>query len=104
MSSRSWESSWRWAWQFWRAPRRPEVIAALLFAGLAIVAGMPSQWRDVNIYGRTLAPLVLLLGMRGLGGGSLWLLAPWAMIDLRLALQLGPHALGIARGLGSLLR
>jgi hypothetical protein len=91
-------------WQAWRSPRRLEVIAALLFAGLTLGVSAPAYWRDVNNYARTLAPLVLLVGMRAFGGGSLWALAPWAMIDLRIGLQLGSQALGIARGLMSLLR
>jgi len=86
-------------WQWRRAPARFESWGALLFIVVAAMVSTPVYWRDINGYARVLTPLLMLVGMRSLSGNPLWVLAPCAMVDLRLAVQFGNEAGRILRGL-----
>ncbi len=80
-------------WQARRARSQPESVLAALFAILAVGLSYQDFWIDINGYGRTMTPLVLLVGLRAAAGESLWTLAPWAAMDLRLSLQFGSQIL-----------
>ena len=86
-------------WQARRAASQPESLVAALFAVLVVGLSFQPFWIDINGYGRTMAPLVLLVAMRAAAGESLWTLAPWAMLDLRLSVQFGSQILGVVHGL-----
>lgn len=86
----------------WRLLRRhfdAEAFGALAFVGLALVISDPNYWGDVNGYGRTISPLLLLVALPAAAGGSLWLLLPALLVDLRLGIQFASPALGILRNL-----
>jgi hypothetical protein len=76
-------------WQARRARSQPESLAAALFALLVVGLSYQQFWVDINGYGRTATPLVLMVAMRAASGESLWTLAPCAILDLRLSVQLG---------------
>jgi hypothetical protein len=80
-------------WQARRARSQPESVLAALFAILAVGLSYRDFWVDINGYSRTMTPLVLLVAMRAASGESLWTLAPWAVMDLRLSLQFGSQIL-----------
>ena len=80
-------------WQARRARSQPESVLAALFAILAVGLSYRDFWIDINGYSRTMTPLVLLIAMRAAAGESLWTLAPWAVMDLRLSLQFGSQIL-----------
>jgi hypothetical protein len=81
---------------------RPFGLVLLLVALFAVlVVGLSYQefWADINGYGRTATPLVLLVAMRAVSGESLWTMAPCAMLDLRLSVQLGSQTWAALQGL-----
>ena len=86
-------------WGFWRWRFDEEQWATLLFAGLALAIGAPGFWGDVFGYGRPFSPLVLLVGLRAVAGGPLWMLAPAVLMDARIGAQLAPQVWRIVRGL-----
>jgi hypothetical protein len=86
-------------WQARRARSQPESLAAALFAILVVGLSYEQFWADINGYGRTATPLVLLVAMRAASGESLWTLAPCAMLDLRLSVQLGSQTWAALQGL-----
>ena len=77
-------------------------MRSFLCCWLAAVSA-PVYWSDVNGYARTLAPLLLFVGLQYFRDGSLLNWAPLLMVDARLSLEFGNRLLGILRGLGSLL-
>lgn len=86
-------------WGLWRWRFDQEQWAAIAFILLTAVVSAPSFWGNVYNYARPFSPLVFLVGLRALTGGSLWLLAPIALIDLRIAAQLAPQIGQVLRGL-----
>jgi hypothetical protein len=86
-------------WSLRKRPFQEEQWATLAFVALALVVSAPGFMRNVYGYGRPLSPLVFLVGLPALRGGSPWLLAPMLMLDLRVALQWVPQLQGILRGL-----
>jgi hypothetical protein len=86
-------------WQARRARSQPESLAAALFALLVVGLSYQQFWVDINGYGRTATPLVLMVAMRAASGESLWSLAPCAMLDLRLSVQLGSQTWTALQGL-----
>lgn len=90
-------------WQARRSWKQPEGFAALLFLVVVGVVSAPAYWSDVNGYGRTLAPLLLFVGLRYFRGGSPLNWAPVLMVDGRLSLEFGNQMVGVLRGLVSLL-
>jgi hypothetical protein len=70
---------------------------------LVAAVSAPVYWKDINGYGRTLAPLLLFVGLRYFRGGSPLNWAPLLMVDTRLSLEFGNQLLGVLRGLRSLL-
>jgi hypothetical protein len=80
----------RWDQEHW---------ATLAFLALTLAVSTPGFWRNVYSYARPFSPLVFLVGLRALSGGSLWALAPILMMDLRVAAQWAPQLWGVLRGL-----
>lgn len=81
--------------------KRPGALefAALFFALMIVLLGNVVGWYEPFGFSRTLSPLLLFLGMRGVIAGS-WLDAvPLLMILPRIILQMGPQALGVLQGL-----
>jgi hypothetical protein len=75
-----------------------EQWATIAFAALTLALSVPGFWRNVYGWGRPFSPLVFLVGLRALSGGSPWLLAPILMMDLRIAVQWAPQLWGVLRG------
>ena len=86
------------AWMAWRREFGPIEIGRLaLFSLLAIFLNSPGAWTEVYAFGRTLSPLLLLLGMVGLSKRN-WIYAlPLALTVPRTAIQLAPQAEGVLR-------
>jgi hypothetical protein len=87
------------AWGLRKGGWDQEQWATLAFIALALAVSTPDFWRNVYGYGRPLSPLVFLVGLRALSGGSLWALAPILMMDLRVAAQWAPQLRGVLRGI-----
>jgi hypothetical protein len=86
----------------WNLRRRTfgfEHWTALLFVVLAASTSVPSFWATVYNYGRPYSPLVLLAPLLALPRIPNWAFAPLLLLDVRIAVQVAPQALGIARGL-----
>ena len=82
----------------------PLTITAALFAILAVVLTTPHYWDECYSYSRVFTPLLIAIALRAvaLGGRTpnwWWMLAPAALVDLRVGLQLGPQVLGILQGI-----
>jgi hypothetical protein len=86
-----------WSLRRWRFNQ--ETWAALVFAVLTFAVGIPNFWKDVNGYARPISPLLLFLGLRAFSGGPLWVLAPSALVDLRIGILLGSQVHGVLRGI-----
>ena len=86
-------------WSLRKRPLHEEQWAALAFVALALVVSAPGFWRNVYGYARPFSPLVFLVGLPALRGGSPWLLAPIFMLDLRIAIQWIPQIQGILRAI-----
>jgi hypothetical protein len=90
-------------WQGRKSWKQPEGIGTLLFVLLVGAVSAPAYWSDINGYARTLAPLLLFVGLRYFRGASPLNWAPLLMVDARLSLEFGNQALSVLRGLWSLL-
>ncbi len=86
-------------WGSWRRNLDEERCAALLFTLLALALTAPGYWAELYAYGRSFAPLVFLVGLRGIAGGPAATLAPAVLMDLRVGVQLTSQAWRILRGL-----
>jgi hypothetical protein len=92
-------------WAFRSVFRRalaPVPIAIYLFALLAIVLAPGDAWSDVDSFGRTLTPLLLLCALDGLAEGARWPALAMLAVDPRIALLMGGQILNVLRGLASL--
>jgi hypothetical protein len=85
--------------QAWRHRLRETELATLAFVLPVLFLGPRDHWDSIYNFGRTLAPLPLMLGLGGPSPRSWVRLLPLAMITPRILLQLTPQALGIARAL-----
>jgi len=83
----------------WRRKPGLEGWAAVPFVVLALAVRGRAFWFNVYEYSRPFNPLFLLVGTGALSGAGGWVLLPIALMDLRIAAQLAPQALGIVRGL-----
>jgi len=87
-----------------RRPLGPVSIAAFLYAALAIALVNVNYWNWCYSYARVFSPLLIFIALQTTASkhrisGWWWTLAPTALVDLRIGLQLGVQALGILRGL-----
>jgi hypothetical protein len=82
-----------------RTPGDPASLAAAAFATLAVFLQRPDNWLQVYDFGRVYSPLLVVLAMRAVGGGSRWGLLPLALMAPSLALQTSGQVTGILRGL-----
>jgi hypothetical protein len=80
-------------------PYDREQWALLGLLGLAVAASTPPLWANAYNYARPFTPLIFLVAWREVGAGRLWILLPLGVIDLRIAAQLAPQAVGIVRGI-----
>jgi hypothetical protein len=78
--------------------RRPSGYAILLFVGLAVFFWRPGDWMEALDYGRILSPMMFLLALEVLDGGSWILLAPVGMEAPRFAEQVLSQVAGVAKG------
>ena len=71
-------------------PRKltPIEMAAAVFAVLMTLLAKPDIWSETYAFGRTLSPLLLLLGMAGIARAAWWRLAPMGMVLPRIAVQM----------------
>lgn len=86
----------------WKRPLTERELAPLLFVLPVLFLASGDPWEAVYSFGRTLAPLPLLLALDGLRGRRWPALLPVAMVTPRVVLQLGGQVLGILRGLYAL--
>jgi hypothetical protein len=85
------------AWMLWRREFGPIEAGVCAFSLLAIFLNSPGAWTEVYAFGRTLSPLLLLLGMLALSKRN-WIYAlPLALAVPRTAIQLAPQAEGVLR-------
>jgi hypothetical protein len=82
---------------FARRPGETLRIAAVLFAGMAVVVQRTDHWQNVYDFGRVYTPLLVCLGALAAQGRNGWLLAPVAMMLPRVAIQFAPQVLGVVR-------
>ena len=87
------------AWDLRKGPLSREHWAMLAFLVVFLAVSTPNYWYNVYSYSRPFSPLLLLVAMPAMAGGSRWRLAPLAMLDLRIAAQLAPQLWGILRGI-----
>ena len=82
-----------------RRPLRLEEWISLAFLIMVVVLGRPVFWDSAYNYARPLAPLLLVGSLPAILGPARWALLPILLIDLRIAAQWAPQAVGILRGL-----
>ncbi len=83
-------------WAIYRAfghARSPVTVAIWLFAILTVTLSSADAWSDINAFGRTLTPLVLLSALDGLAIGSMLPVYAMLALDPRVGLQLGAQIL-----------
>ena len=83
-------------WAIYRAfghARSPVPVAIWLFAILTVTLSSADAWSEVNAFGRTLTPLVLLSALDGLAIGSMLPVYAMLALDPRIGLQLGAEIL-----------
>jgi hypothetical protein len=76
-------------------PRKlsPIEAAAAAFAVFLAFLAKPDIWSETYAFGRTLSPLLLLLGLAGIARRAWWRLAPMGMVLPRIGLQALAQAL-----------
>jgi hypothetical protein len=83
----------------WRRERGPIEIGVYLFAFLAMFLISPGAWTEVYAFGRTLSPLLLLLGLVGITKRN-WIYAlPLLLVIPRTAIQFAPQVAGVLRAI-----
>lgn len=82
-----------------RRPWDALTLAALLFAALGVFVQRPDNWLHVYDFGRVYSPLLVLLGLRGLGERSYWPAMPFFLMWPRLLIELMMDVLAVLRGL-----
>ncbi len=78
---------------------KPEDLAVYLYALLAIFLSSTDAWSEVFAFGRTLAPLLILIGLRAFPNRSLAPMLPLMLVVPRVGLQVGGKALAVVKGL-----
>ncbi len=86
-------------WSLRKGHLDQEHWATMAFLAFTLAVSVPGFWQSVYGYGRPVSPLVFLVGLRVLTGGSLRVLAPVRMLDLRIGVHWVPQLLGVLRGL-----
>ncbi|MEX2261449.1 MAG: hypothetical protein WD696_05835 [Bryobacteraceae bacterium] len=78
---------------FWFAIRgfvfEPTRTACALFTVLGLWHGLPGTWQDIYGFGRSFAPLLLLIALQGLDGKGFVRFVPMLLPLPRIAIQLG---------------
>jgi len=83
----------------WRREWGPIQIGAAWFALLSIFLISPGAWTEVYAFGRTLSPLLVLLGLVGLSKRN-WIYAvPLLLVVPRTAIQLAPQLAGLLKAI-----
>ncbi len=86
----------RLAWRRMWGPVEMSIYVYTLFAAFLF---SPGAWEEVYAFGRTLSPLLLLLGLYGMSKRQ-WILAlPLLLVVPRTVIQFGPQVAGVVRGL-----
>ena len=81
----------------WQRKWGPVEACICLFAILAISLYSPGAWTEVYAFGRTLSPLLVLLGLAAISQRN-WIYAlPICLVIPRTAIQLAPQAGGVLR-------
>jgi hypothetical protein len=80
-----------------RADPQPETYIAACFALAGVVFQQSQMWDHVYHYGRVFTPVLVFLAIQAMKRKSAVWLAPSLMIVPRIAMQLAPQAIGIAR-------
>ena len=83
----------------WRREWGPAEACVYLFALLAIFLYAPAGWEEVYAFGRTLSPLLVLLGLVALARRSWAYALPLGLVVPRIAIQFAPQAGGVLRHL-----
>jgi len=78
--------------------RLPSGCAVLLFVAFGVLFESPSNQMETLDYARILSPMMFLLALEVLDGGSWILLTPVCMEAPRFGAQVGGQVLGVARG------
>lgn len=86
-------------WMIWRREFGPVAMAVYAFALLALFLNSPGAWTEIYAFGRTLSPLLILLGLYGISKRSWICIAPLALVVPRTIIQLAPQAGGVLRHL-----
>jgi len=86
-------------WMLWRRELGPVAMAVYAFALLALFLNSPGAWTEVYAFGRTLSPLLILIGLFGVSKRSWIYVAPIALVMPRTIIQLAPQAGGVLRHL-----
>jgi UDP-N-acetylmuramyl pentapeptide phosphotransferase/UDP-N-acetylglucosamine-1-phosphate transferase len=76
----------------------PSTVAMCGFALLMALLGREDAWSEVYAFGRTLTPLVLLLALTAFRERRLAPALPFVLVTPRIAIQFGPLAVQIAKG------
>jgi hypothetical protein len=80
-----------------RWPPTLEVALCAMYAGVFFVVTKARFWVDPYSFPRTFSPLVALVAWRGLTERKPWFALPLLLMLARVAWQIGPQALGIAK-------
>jgi len=84
------------AWAFYRVfghARSPVTVAVWLFAALTVTLSSADAWSEINAFGRTLTPLVLLAALDGLAIGSMFPVYAMLALDPRIGFQFAAQIL-----------
>ncbi len=84
------------AWAIYRAfghSWTPVTVTIWLFAALTVTLSSADAWSEVNAFGRTLTPLVLLSALDGLATGSMLPVYAMLAVDPRIGIQLAAQIL-----------
>ncbi len=84
---------------FWQRRFGPVECSVYVFTLFAAFIFSPGAWEEVYAFGRTLSPLLLLLGLYGLPKRNWIYLLPIVLVIPRTAIQFAPQVSGVLRGL-----
>ena len=68
-------------------------VAVWLFAALTVTLSSADAWSEINAFGRTLTPLVLLAALDGLAIGSMFPVYAMLALDPRIGFQFAAQIL-----------
>lgn len=86
---------------FWRARKPPGFVelTAVLFVGFAAMLGRFELWASAYATGRTMSPLLIMLGLAAMERRSAVFAAPLLLVVPRIALQYEAQLKGVLRGM-----